>query len=71
MIDGNLDLTWDQLQECASSFYEWFSETEGYGHREERFWNAIHYSNDSEAYAFLKVAWRLGYEAGLQSKIKV
>lgn len=45
-------------------FHAWFCETEGFGHREERFWNAIEYQDTKEAYKFLKTAWLLGYQAG-------
>jgi hypothetical protein len=66
MIERNFNLSYDQLQLCALRFYEWFTESEGYGSREERFWGAVDYRDASESYKFVKTAWRLGFEAGFQ-----
>ena len=51
------------------TFSNWFTETVGYGSRDETFWEAVRYSDDKMAYDFLKTAWRLGYEAGRRAEI--
>lgn len=56
-----------ELHKILDKFFQWFSAAEGYGHREERFWQAIEYQDDREAFRFLKTAWVLGYKAGQAS----
>lgn len=57
----------NEVYDILEGFFQWFSETEGYGYREERFWQAIEYQDDKEAFRFLKTAWVLGYKAGQRS----
>jgi hypothetical protein len=58
------NLTLEQLQDAGLGFYDWFCEIEGFHVREERFWDAIERKDSKELLAWLKTAWKLGYEQG-------
>ena len=51
-----------------NSFESWFLETQGFGAREEAFWEAVRYGDEDVAYRFLRKAWQLGYEAGRRAE---
>jgi hypothetical protein len=54
--------------DCILAFYDWFCEPVGSSYRKHEFWDVCESGDKTELLAWLKTAWKLGYECGISKE---